>query len=221
MTDPKTIVLVHGLWLHSAAMLLMKQGFSRRGYKVHAYSYPSVRLDLTANAERLIRFCMSRTDGPFHLVGHSMGGLVALTAAERLPRERIGRILLLGTPYADCHAGRTVQRRIPGGTAIIGRCMGQWLRESQRSAARDAYEIGVVAGTGRIGLGRFVAPDLPMPNDGVVAVDETRVPGMRDHIVLPVSHTLMLIAPEVVHQSCAFLQSGTFDHARVPVSSIH
>ena len=68
-------------------------------------------------------------------------------------------------------------------------------------------------GTGRIGLGRFFAPELPRPNDGVVSVEETRVPGMRDHVVVPASHTAMLVSAEVARHICVFLDSGKFVRA--------
>ena len=212
MSHAETVVLVHGLWLHGAAMVVMKRRIARCGYHVRAYSYPTVRLDLETNAARLARYCAALPAGEVHLVAHSMGGLVALKTAEALPPSRIGRIVLLGTPFQDSYAARRVQR-LPGGCTIIGRCMGQWL-VGPRAAGGQALDLGVIAGIGRLGLGRVFAPRLPQPNDGVVSVEETRVAGMRDHIVLPVSHTLMLLSGAVVHQVCAFLADGKFDRAQ-------
>jgi hypothetical protein len=73
-------------------------------------------------------------------------------------------------------------------------------------------EIGVIAGSLPLGIGRVVAPDLPAPSDGVVSVAETRLPAMRDHIVLNVSHAGMLISHAVARQICAFLREGAFEH---------
>ena len=218
MPQTETVVLVHGLWLHGVAMLLMKRRIARCGYRVNTYSYPTVRLDLDENAERLAQYCARLPAATIHFVAHSMGGLVAMGAAQMLPRSRVGRLVLLGTPYQDSHSARQVQR-LPGGGRIIGRCMGQWLRAPRAGAG--SLDIGVVAGTGRIGLGRLVAQRLPQPNDGVVSVEETRVPGMRDHVVLPISHTLMLASRAVVHQVCAFLAEGTFDRAAIAPPSLH
>jgi hypothetical protein len=73
-------------------------------------------------------------------------------------------------------------------------------------------ELGSLAGTVNMGLGRLVTR-LPDPADGSVTVAETRLPGMADHICLPVSHTTMLFAPAVAAQVCAFFAGGRFRHA--------
>jgi pimeloyl-ACP methyl ester carboxylesterase len=206
-----TVVLVHGLWMHGVAMLLMKRRIARCGYRVVTYSYPTVRLDMEENAQRLSRYC-ERLDpgGRIHFVGHSLGSCVAVKAAQRLPASRLGRLVLLGPPFTGSYSARRVQR-LPGGRSIVGRCIDQWL-----AAARPMFasvEIGVIAGNRRFGLGCIFAPGLPLPNDGVVSVAETRIPGMRDHIVLGVSHTAMLVSSNVVRQVCAFLRDGKFDRA--------
>ena len=120
----------------------------------------------------------------------------------------MGRIVVAGTPFTDSFSARRLDS-FPGGRWLLGECIGEWLREPCAQGL-DRYEIGVIAGDGGIGLGRLFAPDLPQPNDGVVSVSETRVPGMRDHIVLQVSHTEMLASREVASQTCAFLDHGQF-----------
>jgi pimeloyl-ACP methyl ester carboxylesterase len=210
VASPETVLLVHGLWMHGVAMHLMKHRLERHGYVVRAYSYPTVRLTLHENAARLARYCASLPGRKLHFVGHSMGGLVALKAAELLPPSVRGRIVLIGTPFADSYSGRRLEC-FRGGRLLLGKCMQQWLKEAQRQASGD-LDIGVVAGDGGFGLGRIVAPGLPKPHDGVIAVTETRVPGMKDHVTLPVSHTAMLVSRPVLQQVCAFLLNGRFDH---------
>ena len=70
-------------------------------------------------------------------------------------------------------------------------------------------ELGVIAGSTSAGLGRLVA-DLPVPNDGTVAVEETRIEGTTDHVVLPVTHTGMLVSASVAEHVARFLHSGRF-----------
>ncbi len=207
------VILIHGLWLHGIVMTLMARRIERCGYEVRPYSYPTMRSTLTQNAVRLAELCTGGADR-LHFVGHSMGGLVALEAARRVPQACRGRIVMVGTPYGDCFAARRFDRW-PGGHAILGRSMEEWLRLRDRLPPENC-EIGVIAGTGGKGLGRLVAPDLPPPNDGVVALSETMVPGMRDHIAVRVSHTAMLASGIVAHQICAFLERGQFDRTSCP-----
>ena len=39
----------------------------------------------------------------------------------------------------------------------------------------------MIAGTLGVGLGAIIE-NLPSPNDGTVAVEETRLPGIKDHL---------------------------------------
>jgi pimeloyl-ACP methyl ester carboxylesterase len=206
----ETVVLVHGLWVHGLVMELMRRRIARCGYRVHSYSYPSMRFTVDQNVERLLDYCRGLGAPRVHFVGHSMGGLIVLRALENASGFTPGRAVLTGAPVAGCHAARRLAR-LPGGRSALGRCMPQWM-ESATLAARDGREIGVIAGSKPVGLGRLVAPDLERPSDGVVSVAETRFPGMLDHIVLNVSHTGMLLSRPVARQICAFLRGGAFLH---------
>ena len=211
MAQGDRVLLVHGLWMTGLVMGLMQRRIEEHGYLVECYSYPTVRLTLQENAERLQSYCTRFDADTLHLVGHSMGGLVVLNALPLMSMSCLGRIVVAGTPYAGSFSARRLDR-LPGGRRLLGECIRQWLDEP-RAAALDRYEIGVIAGNGGVGLGRFIAPDLPTPNDGVVSVSETPVPGMRDHIVLNVSHTAMLASRAVARQICSFLDRGRFSRA--------
>ena len=205
-----TVVLVHGLWLRGLAMELMRRRVARGGYRALAYSYPTMRLTLSENAERLARYLRELNASRLHLVGHSLGGLIALRTIDLATALPPGRIVLVGTPVVGSYAARRLER-LPAGRTVLGRSLAEWLG-SPRPMPTPARETGVIAGSIAIGMGRIVAPRLPLPNDGAVTVEETRLAGMRDHIVLPVSHSGMLISRAVARQICAFLRDGAFTH---------
>lgn len=203
-------VLVHGLWVHGVVMGLQRCYLARMGFDAVCYSYPSVRLSLTENADRLAQFARKLAEPRIHWVGHSLGGLVILRMLEREPALPPGRVVLLGVPYRDSFAGRVLAGNTLGARAL-GRSMREWLA-AQKPAHYPGRDIGVIAGSMGVGLGRVVARGLPVPNDGVVAVTETELAAARDRIVLPVNHIGMLLSRSVARQSGAFLRDGKFDH---------
>jgi pimeloyl-ACP methyl ester carboxylesterase len=208
----ETVVLVHGLWMHGIAMSPMRRRLESAGYRVFAYSYPSVRLAFAENTARLARYLRDVGALRAHFVGHSLGGLIVLGMLEEARDVVPGRVVLAGTPVAGSHAARRLVR-LPGGRAALGRSMAEWMEPGGFSCS-NGCEIGAIAGRMAFGAGRFVAPDLPLPHDGAVSVEETRLPGLRDHVVLNVSHSGMLVSRAVGHQIGAFLRDGAFEHAR-------
>ena len=123
---------------------------------------------------------------------------------------RIGRIVLLGTPYSGCHCGLTLAAT-PMLAGIPGRTFGDWFRVP-RPALPAGLEIGVIAGTRSISFGRLI-PGLARPNDGLVAVAETSIAEARDSITMNVNHSGMLLSRTCVRQIVSFLRTGKFIHA--------
>jgi len=204
------VIVVHGLWVHGLVMGYLAHRITECGFETRTWSYPSMRLTLAENAERLARYCAELAVPRMHMVAHSMGGLVALKMLELAPSIRCERMVLLGTPYSDSASARRLSE-FPGGDFLLGRSIAQWLSEPRPGVRADA--IGVIAGTRGFGLGALITPDLPQPNDGVVTVEETAIPGVVDCVALPVGHSEMLFSSDVARQCCAFLQFGRFDSA--------
>jgi len=208
MNAAEPVIVIHGLWMQGLVMGLLARRISESGFVAHTWSYPTLRRSLGENAERLARHCRTLAAPRFHIVAHSMGGLVALRMLEQHHELHCGRLLLLGTPYGDSFSARRLAR-FPGGSTLLGRSIREWLG-GPRPLPRSDTEIAVIAGTRGFGLGRLVAPDLPKPNDGVVALQETIVPGVTERVELAVGHTGMLLSRAVARQCCAFLRHGRF-----------
>ena len=203
----ETIILIHGLWMPGIILLPLQWRLRAAGFAVRRFSYPSWRDGLADNVDRLSR-CVAGTRGEvIHLVAHSLGGLLALSLLAQRPDARIGRVVMLGTPCAGCHCGLTLAA-IPGLAPVVGRTFADWFRQP-RPALPPRPEIGVIAGTRRIGFGLLI-PGLARPNDGLIAVEETRVESAADSIALPVHHSGMLFSRACALQVASFLRSGRF-----------
>jgi pimeloyl-ACP methyl ester carboxylesterase len=206
--DRTPVVFVHGLWMRGLTFRLQARRIEHCGFRTDcSFSYASVTGILAIHARRLAAH-LSRLDGQcVHLVGHSMGTLVILKMLAEYRDPRIGRIVFLGPPFEGSRVGRAVGTVRPG-RWMLGRSFALWSQEETVPPPHDA-EVGVIAGTMPLGGGALFGV-LEKPHDGVVTVKETRIPGIRDHICLHVSHFGMLVAPVVAEQICAFLQHGHF-----------
>ncbi|MCI0401219.1 MAG: putative lipase [Gammaproteobacteria bacterium] len=205
------VVLVHGVWMNGLDMSLLRHRIRVAGYLTAQFRYLSLNASPVENALCLSEF-IKRIDVPeLFFVCHSLGGLLVRHLFHIHPQQRPGRIVTLGTPHGGSHSARQLSRSRLG-RWLLGRSVEQGLLgKVPRWSATN--ELGVIAGRLRMGVG-CVIPGLACPNDGTVAVEETMLANMRDHITLRVSHTGMLFAPSVARQTLHFLEHGQFDHDR-------
>jgi hypothetical protein len=68
----------------------------------------------------------------------------------------------------------------------------------------------MVAGDRPLGLGQVLG-HFDGDSDGTVAVAETRLAGLADHVVVPASHTGLVFSPIAARQVVAFLRDGRFE----------
>ncbi len=179
----------------------------REGFSAQALTYRTMRDTLEAHIGRLAKRIAKIAAPRVHLVGHSLGGVIVLRYLQRDPDERIQRAVLIGTPVSGCQAATDLAQRA-GGEFLLGKSLGIW-REPVDAPLDPRFEIGVIAGTRAFGIGSMVTR-LPKPNDGVVCLDETKFPGMRDHLALPLGHTILLVSRRVARETAAFLKTGAF-----------
>lgn len=195
---------MHGLQLG----LLRKRLAQRSGYSARTFSYRTVTRALPENARRLRRYIDEIDADTVHLVGHSLGGVLALQMLDLFPTDRIGRIVCLGSPLVDSSAARHLTRWGLG-RKVIGRTLHDSVLERPLISADGGREIGVIAGSVALGLGAIIGK-LEPPHDGVVSVCETRLPGITDHVVLPVNHIGLVFSGKVADQAAHFLRCGEF-----------
>lgn len=202
--DTSPVLLVHGIWnarhwLAPFALRLRSEGLSPA-----LFGYASVLGEPERAADRLIAHLRRRPTGL--LVGHSLGGLVILEALRRAPDLPVKRVVCLGSPLRGSAVAGAIGGRAPL-SLLLGRSRG--LLETGCAPWTGAAEIGVVAGDRPRGVGGlFVRFDGA--SDGTVSVEETRLPGLADHCVVPASHSGLVMSVDAARQTAAFLREGRF-----------
>ena len=194
-------------------MYLIKRRLeSEYGMRALLFSYPSVRGTLDDNAAALAEFLQREGAAGAHIVGHSLGGVVALRMLANHADAPPGRVVCLGSPLTGSRSANFLSRQdwaepilgLSLSKGVVDEPASSW--SSEVCAARD---VGVIAGNASIGLAQFVA-EFEEDNDGTVAVSETQLAGARDHLIMPVSRNGMLLSSSVVDQAAAFLRRGEF-----------
>ncbi len=177
------------------------------GFNVEIFAYASLKEGTNSAAQRLcnrLKQSQQETGKPAHLIGHSLGGMVCLLAAQQSDVP-IGRIVCLGSPLTGSASAKAVHGRGLG--FGMGRSAETLLHGfDQAPSGRD---IGVIAGTRAAGIGRLFRA-MRGPSDGTVSVAETQLPGIRDHVIAPVSHMELLLSRQVADLTASFLRDGAF-----------
>jgi pimeloyl-ACP methyl ester carboxylesterase len=203
------VILLHGLWMRGFALAMLHRRLMGAGFRVHRFDYLSV----AATQQRILDRLRARmTDlaveaDAVHLVGHSLGGLLALRAcleADTLPQ---GRIVCLGSPLLGSAAARGFAGWGRGGEVLLGH--NRELLQQGFERWDGPREVGMIAGRMPLGLGAVLG-HFAGEHDGTVAVEETRLPGLADHCVVEANHTGLLFSLDVAQQVAQFLHSGHF-----------
>lgn len=205
-SSPATVLLLHGIWMRAPALLILERRLRAAGFRTARFDYASVFGTPQQAIMRLHQRMRATGPGPVHLLGHSLGGLLAVAICRECHDLPPGRVLCLGSPLAgSATAGRIA--RLPSGRWMLG----GWREVLLRGAGGEpvSREVGVIAGTRAQGLGALLRA-LPRPHDGTVALAETRMPWLSDHLTIAASHTGMLYSRQVAEAAIAFLRDGRF-----------
>jgi pimeloyl-ACP methyl ester carboxylesterase len=208
------VVLLHGLARSANSLLVMEWRLKRAGYDVVNVDYPSKEATIEDLADRAIPEALEicREAETVHFVTHSMGGILLRYYMERIeaPFERMGRTVMMGPPN---HGTPVIDHLndLPGfeiWNGIAGMQLGTGPESLPNKLGPVDFELGVIAG--EQSLNPLLSSVIEGPDDGKVGVASTKVEGMTDHIVMPVTHTFMMNNPNVVEQVLAFLETGAF-----------
>lgn len=208
------VVLVHGLWFGAWSLGLLARRLRRAGFATRRFRYRTTRDGLQRHARALRGFIGAPGPGPLHFVAHSLGGLVTLRMLADAAELPEGRIVLLGSPLQGSAVARKTAR-IPGGCRLLGAAL--TVLESGFRSLPAGRETGMIAGSRALGLGLLVG-GAGGRGDGTVALRETRLEGLKDHVVLPVTHTGMLFSRKVAEHAIEFLRTGRFEPGAGPTA---
>lgn len=204
------VVLLHGLGRTRLAMQALALRLARAGFRTACIGYPSRRLSLAQAVDRIAGTVARVTRGwdLLHLVGHSLGGVIAMSILAGRPDLVSGRVVILGSPMRGSALAAFFGRTAPA-RSFFGPVLADLARATGPLARRD--RVGAIAGTGGTrGVARRVG--LVGPNDGKVTARSAWA-GAGHRAAVPVGHAMLPFSAEVARLTIHFLNHGRFPGA--------
>ncbi|HOC70878.1 MAG TPA: alpha/beta hydrolase [Candidatus Hydrogenedentes bacterium] len=196
----------------------MEEKLSQAGFIVENVAYPSRTASIETLADEALGQALERSnlkDCPkIHFVTHSMGGILVRSYYARHEYGRLGRVVMLGPP----NRGSEVVDRLKSWTLFqkmngpAGGEMGTDADSTPNTLGPVNFECGIIAGDRSINWINSLAM-IDGKDDGKVSVENTKVDGMKEHLVVHTTHTFMMRNNKVIEATLRFLQNGTFNKA--------
>lgn len=212
------IIVLHGLMRSRNSMARMAEFLrDNSDATVYNFEYASTRFKVADHAASLARVVQGLAGAKqIQFVGHSLGNLVVRHyLGSRYEAEEaganvgpvIGRVVMLGAPNQGAELAERFARN-PILISFWGYSGNELAREwdqLQLQLATPRTEFGVIAGE-TVGN-----PFLSSEGDFVVKVEETRLTGAADFLVVRAVHSLLMNVQSVQAATLRFLRDGYFE----------
>lgn len=209
------VVLLHGLARSSTSLNKMEQALQDEGYLTANINYPSRDFEIAELAgiavEEGLAACRAEEDiEKIHFVTHSLGGILVRQYLSTGSIEELGRVVMLGPPNQGSIAADDLDG-IPGFDWLngpAGRQLGKGEDSVPLALGPADFELGIIAGNRTIDP--ITSAVLDNPDDGRVSVEDTRLEGMADFVVVEHSHAFMMRMQTPIELTKTFLKTGSF-----------
>jgi pimeloyl-ACP methyl ester carboxylesterase len=212
MDDEHMVILLHGLGRTRESLSRLKWALRHAGFMTASITYPSTRRSLVEHADQLTSV-LDRLEGvsSVSFVTHSLGGLVVRSALARdarwKQRIRVGRLVMLGPPNTGSALAEGLEDFLPA-QLVLGPTTGEMVEEEMKTLPAPDCSFGIIAGGGP-GEGGW-NPLIEGDDDGIVSVEETRLEGADDFLLVRGLHTFFMNDPDVIQATVRFLETGHF-----------
>jgi len=203
---PDVVVMLHGLGRRRASLTRMSSALEAARHQTIRLDYPSTKRPLDAHVDQVLQV-LENLDGARRVsfVTHSLGGIIArgVLASPQWPTHlEMGRVVMLAPPNRGASLARLLRDHVP---TFFGAAVGPAGFEIADGPPYPEPPVPhmVIAGSPREGVG--LNPALDGEDDGIVTVEETRLPSMTEHLVVDAVHTVIMDHPEAQAATIRFL----------------
>lgn len=209
------VVLLHGLMRSSSSMQPMQRALEAEGFVTANIDYPSRDYEVEELAGIAIEAGLSECRAhegveQIHFVTHSLGGILLRQHLSTNEISDLGRVVMMGPPNQGSAAVDELEG-VPGFDWLngpAGRQLGKGENSVPLALGPAEFELGVIAGNRTIDP--ITSSVLENPDDGRVSVEDTKLDGMADFVVVEHSHAFMMRMQKTIELTIEFLRNGSF-----------
>ena len=209
------MIILHGMARSSASMETMAEAIDAAGFTAINIDYPSREYPIEELAPMAVNKGLSLCEAvgateQVHFVAHSLGGILVRQYLKDNEIENLGRVVMLGPPNQGSKAVDELGN-VPGFDWIngpAGRQLGKGPESVPLQLGAADFELGIIAGNRTIDP--ITSAVLDDPDDGKVSVEDTKLEGMDDFIIVEHSHAFMMRLQEPIEFTIRFIKTGRF-----------
>lgn len=220
------VFLLHGMGRTPASMWLLAWRLRQAGHQPSLFAYAvsmrpldeivaklKAQIEAQIEADRELAGAGAPTPLPYAVIGHSLGNLLTRLASPALPAG-FCRFVQLAPPNQSPASARLLRDQAL--FQAITKDAGRKLVDAEFFATLPVPEVPTLILAGDAGPRQEFLPFRGEPNDGVLTVEETRLPGIA-HLVLPAIHTFIMNRRDTTRAILAFLHEAREEAARLAV----
>ena len=196
------VFLLHGMGRTPRSLALLAWRLERSSMTAHSFGYRVREHDLRHIAARFAAFVEEHAHGPYAIVGHSLGNVIARLASPELP-PGFERFVMLAPPNRPPRLAALLRDHAV--FRALTSDAGQRLADPAFYDALPVPSVPTLIFAGTAGPRARWLPHGGAASDGVVAVDETFYPG-AEHREVPAIHTFIMNGAEVTQAIVEFLR---------------
>ncbi|MFT5303359.1 MAG: triacylglycerol lipase [Mariniblastus sp.] len=196
-----TVILIHGLGGSRIDMWPIARRLKRLGYNVRCWSYRSLGNRVETHAQRLgtdlSELDHQISNGQFHLVTHSMGGIIARTMFAQWEFENLGRMVMLAPPNQGSHTARKLAPFIGWLTPSLEQLSDSsdsFVNQLPNTLMQRGIEFGIVEST----------------KDRVIVQGGVHLEGFQDYARVAGHHGVLTWYADTIRYVVDFLSQGEF-----------
>lgn len=212
------VILFHGMGRTNDSMDTVQEKLVQSGYHTVNFDYPSRKATIEQLAAKYFPVALEQCErfnpDKIHFVTHSLGGILVRMGLKGLKPEKLGRVVMLSPPSKGSVVVDALKDRwyYSWWNGPAGQQLGTDIDSVPHTLGPVDYPVGIITGDRHAFFDNWLLSFFKGANDGKVSVENAKLEGMTDFMVVHESHPYIMNSEYVQFEIIEFFKNGVFFH---------